>query len=357
MTTKITHMRLGPNGMEEIVPAQVKVGSVIQLHHTVDRIDYVVTDIIEDTVHTVKMDEKEPRKQILDRHRIMPIEKKFGIGFYHTGEVVLDKTVVNLWKTDSEDYMEKLARKEKLARENAEKAKNKAQVLGEQRLKDANIDLERYKNRQGSYNVIVAELVEDDSDPMTDYFGCTHIETVILGFSTNNRNNFAEMRKVAGLSGFKPVAHLVKKNKEYERRENYSGGHSYYLKDSYYNSTGWMIRKDCWMSKDQVINLLGAKEDFFLANYSEKKRISFFVENQNDSEKNTPVKVSSEGPRIELNTEKGGIELYFDEKPNSDVLSELKDHSFRWNRYKKCWYCYDNPDNRALIISMFNISF
>lgn len=42
--------------------------------------------------------------------------------------------------------------------------------------------------------------------------------------------------------------------------------------------------------------------------------------------------------KIIKNEELKGIEIYFDEKPQTEVLSTLKAEGFRWHRIKKCWY-------------------
>lgn len=33
-----------------------------------------------------------------------------------------------------------------------------------------------------------------------------------------------------------------------------------------------------------------------------------------------------------------GIEVYFDTKPDYDIIKELKENKFRWHNVKKCWY-------------------
>lgn len=87
---------------------------------------------------------------------------------------------------------------------------------------------------------LVAEHREDKSDSITDYFGYSTTETVFLGFSKSDRNNFAEMRKLA--TTFLPTEHLAGPE-GVEYRENYSGGGGYYLGDEYGRYSGWVIRK------------------------------------------------------------------------------------------------------------------
>ena len=47
------------------------------------------------------------------------------------------------------------------------------------------------------------------------------------------------------------------------------------------------------------------------------------------------------------NTEKNGIEIYFDGKPSDDVLNRLKDNRWRWFRAKSCWYNRYSAENEA----------
>ena len=42
--------------------------------------------------------------------------------------------------------------------------------------------------------------------------------------------------------------------------------------------------------------------------------------------------------KIVTNEEKQGEELYFDSKPDYEVIKELKNNGYRWHNTKKCWY-------------------
>lgn len=41
---------------------------------------------------------------------------------------------------------------------------------------------------------------------------------------------------------------------------------------------------------------------------------------------------------MKINEELNGIELYFNNKPQQTILSNLKSNGFRWSGFKKCWY-------------------
>lgn len=89
--------------------------------------------------------------------------------------------------------------------------------------------------------VIVAELVEDRSDSMTDYYGSTTTRTVILGFSTHTRDLFPELRKAA--RNFAETASLADAPANAEHRQKYSMGGGFFLKAGYRHDNGWKVSK------------------------------------------------------------------------------------------------------------------
>lgn len=89
--------------------------------------------------------------------------------------------------------------------------------------------------------VIYAELLQDDSDSMSDYWNAKTVRTVIIGFSSHKRDLFPELRKAA--AGFAETADLATAPADAEHREKYSMGGGYYLKAGTRYSTGWRIKK------------------------------------------------------------------------------------------------------------------
>jgi hypothetical protein len=61
------------------------------------------------------------------------------------------------------------------------------------------IERERLKTLipENAKAAIIAELHENESDSMTDYYGYRTRRTVILGFSNHTKDLFSEMRKYA----------------------------------------------------------------------------------------------------------------------------------------------------------------
>lgn len=90
-------------------------------------------------------------------------------------------------------------------------------------------------------SAIIAELVQDDSDSMTDYFNSVTRRTVILAWSLHDRDLFPEMRKAAAT--FAETAELASAPANAEHREKYSMGGGYYLKAGSRHSSGWRVSK------------------------------------------------------------------------------------------------------------------
>lgn len=42
--------------------------------------------------------------------------------------------------------------------------------------------------------------------------------------------------------------------------------------------------------------------------------------------------------KVITNEEKNGEELYFENKPENEVITTLKQNGYRWHNQKKCWY-------------------
>lgn len=52
--------------------------------------------------------------------------------------------------------------------------------------------------------------------------------------------------------------------------------------------------------------------------------------------------------RMIENQEHRGIELYFDNKPESRILTTLKENRFKWHNVKKCWFAKDSETVRKI---------
>ena len=205
---------------------------------------------------------------------IRPLSQRNGIGYYYdesNPQFLNDSEVADLLIEAGRVEKEKRAEKQALKQQEQQQ-----RAIGRERLQKL--------IPADTKAIIVAELHEDESDSMTDYFGYRVTRTVILGFSTHTKDLFSEMRNHAG--NFDGTAYLVEKNEKYEHREKYTGGEGYYLGKNKYS--GWIIRKlKHYKDRESLINafaLTASEEsnifiqvkptavtgDFTLVHYSEK---------------------------------------------------------------------------------------
>jgi len=175
--------------------------------------------------HMINIDTKE----FTSTEIINPLSKKLGIGKYFddVNAEFMDAFEVVILRQEVEAKVRSKAEADNQEQQRREELK----AIGRERLKEI-----FPANAQA---VIIACEREDRSDPYSDYFAASTVRTVILGFSAHTKNSFQEMRSLAG--NFTETAYLKEKNEEYENRENYTGGHGYYLGESKYH--GWIIKK------------------------------------------------------------------------------------------------------------------
>lgn len=57
---------------------------------------------------------------------------------------------------------------------------------------------------------------------------------------------------------------------------------------------------------------------------------------------------------MQINEELNGIELYFNTKPQQEVLNDLKSNGFRWSAFKKCWYTKQTEKSFQIANSLTN---
>ena len=53
--------------------------------------------------------------------------------------------------------------------------------------------------------------------------------------------------------------------------------------------------------------------------------------------------------KVNLNKKLNGIELIFQEKPETEILTMLKENGFRWHRQKKLWYAKVTDERKAFV--------
>jgi hypothetical protein len=187
----------------------------------------------------------------------------------------------------------------------------------------------RAKAPAGAEAVVVAELQEDTSDPMTDYFANKTTRCVAIGYRSGKREDFAQLRQVA--ASFPETAHLLAA-KETERRDNYSMGAGNYLSDhgSANFGSGWVVRS------------------YPLHGAGAPRLTEVAVPDRQVAAATVPAGTGRAVVRPSSTGREGFVEVVFAEKPSQETLGALKAHGFRWARGNSCWYGRDAAFAEAL---------
>ncbi|MBD3587547.1 hypothetical protein HHX48_17550 [Salinimonas sp. HHU 13199] len=190
--------------------------------------------------------------------------------------------------------------------------------------------------------IIIANLVEDESDTMSDYHGSTTKKTILLAWSKHTRDIFSEMRKAA--ANHPSTAALKDAPDEAEHREKWSMGGGYYLKDGYRHSTGWEVRK-VKLYDERSIPLAELAECLQPA-----KKTQAPTTQTTKTETRAQAPDTADGYiNIEYNEEKNGVELRFQEKPEGEILESLRAGPFRYHRKGRFWYAKQSDKAEANI--------
>ena len=246
---------------------------------------------------------------------IRPLSEKFGIGHYYDNKnpQFLDAFEVAILRQEAQQKANAEADAQRKENERREQVK----AVGRERLKNL-----IPANAQAT---IIACEREDNSDPYTDYFSASTVRRVILGFSTHTQNNFQEMRNHAG--NFGETAYLSEKNTEYEHRENYTGGHGYYLGESKYR--GWIIEKVRIYDRERFI------EEYA---YTAGDEVNIRIKTAPQTAEATETAVQPTGNYTIVNYSEKSVAIFGDTKAIKEQLAAL---GGRFNMYltlngKKC---------------------
>jgi hypothetical protein len=139
-----------------------------------------------------------------------------------------------------------------------------------------------------------------------------------------------------------------------------------YIKDLFTRS--WLLNDVLYLAKrlnvsDEIMKLVTEmikeiKETGGYTHIEEYEETEEMTENKITEQKKQPETKVSESDQTQatykLNEEKNGVEIYFDEKPSSEVLETLKAHGFRWSKYKKCWYAKQSDQTISLAEQLAN---
>jgi hypothetical protein len=246
---------------------------------------------------------------------IRPLSEKFGIGHYYddANPQFLDAFEVAILREEAQAN----ANAEAEAEQQEKQRREQVSAIGRERLKEI--------IPADAQAVIIACEREDESDSQTDYFASTTVRTVILGFSTHAKNNFQEMRNYAG--NFEETAYLSDKNEDYEHRENYTGGHGYYLGESKYH--GWIIEKERIYDRERFIERFA---------YTAGDEANIRIKNAPQTAESTPTAEPITGDYTIVDYSGKAVAIFGDTRAIKEQLSAL---GGRFNMYltlngKKC---------------------
>ena len=169
----------------------------------------------------------------------------------------------------------------------------------------------RDKAPAGVAAVILAELEEDTSDMMSDYFANRTVRTVAIGWRYGSRENFAQLRAAA--ASFAETAELDSAGAEH--RDNYSMGKGNYLGTGN-SGSGWCVR-----SRSLSYPPSSVVEDALPAAPAAGE-----------------ITAAAEGVTISPGRRPGIVEVRFSAKPAEEIRAALKAARFRWARSNGCWY-------------------
>jgi hypothetical protein len=234
---------------------------------------------------------------------IRPLSEKFGIGYYYNDAKPEFMDAFEVLALYSE--AEYKAREEQEAKQKRRERNEQLKAIGRERLQKL--------IPEDAKAVIIAELHEDDSEPMTDYFSYHTTRTVILGFSNHTKDLFSEMRRYA--ANFEETAYLIEENKKYEHREKYTGGAGYYLGKSKYS--GWTVSRERIYDRERFI------ERFALI-AGEKSNVC--IKAQVKSETTTTTAIT--GDFLMVDYSEKALAVFGDTKP---IKNELKALGGRFN--------------------------
>ncbi|HAT4302360.1 TPA: hypothetical protein I9089_002468 [Clostridium perfringens] len=109
----------------------------------------------------------------------------------------------------------------------------------------------------------------------------------------------------------------------------------------------WLTDGSMWASIDDDLLKVTIKYGYsYLTLYADLK----------EDKKPSLNTVESKEVKITYNEEKNGIEVKFNNKPNQEVINNLKANGFRWHRVKKVWYAKQTDERVNYINTTFKIN-
>lgn len=226
----------------------------------------------------------------------------------------------------------------------------------------------------GTGAVIIAELEENQSDPMTDYWGSKTVRRVAIGYRRGSRENFKRLREAAAT--FPETAHLGPGHDLYHVHARWSqeAPESGRFKGDYYvhaelhgktfstesealaavqaeadslpegvtyridresveHRDNYSMGKGNWLGVNQHSGWLVRSASYFPGEFEDR-----IAAQAPPSEASIAPVGCGEGFVVSPGRRPGVVEVRFEEKPEEEIRQELKSAGFRWARTTGCWY-------------------
>lgn len=242
---------------------------------------------------------------------IRPFAERFGIGTYYVENDRFKGTIDEL-NAIVEQAKEAKTKKAEIEKANQLKASQERAQKIEEGKKLVTIP-------EGTKAVIVADMYQNDSDTMMDYFSTSVSTSFILAFSPSTKNNMSELKKAC--LNFEETAVFAEGGEDLEHTKGYSS----YLPNYFLGSSawsGWKVNKGGKYGSINVETEAGKNEIYLAA--AEGR---YFV---NDTEepktKETPNFEAVEVPAGEIQIidySAKAIAVIGETKPIKDKLKEL----------------------------------
>ena len=222
--------------------------------------------------------------------------------------------------------------------DNRRSAEEDAEITARMAAQDAEVKAQRdaanailnqvmAKKPAGAKALIIAEYHVDASDVMTDYFASHTRRTVAIGWRYSSREDFKALHTAARQFSETAGTDFT------EHRDNHSMGAGNYLSDHGWAGagTGWLIK-----SRDLPCTYLSLSGDALP---------------EHTGSPSAPSGTGAGGVTVSPSSlgREGVVEIRFADKPDSDVLSQLKARGFRWARGNRCWYGSDTAYADSLL--------
>ena len=250
---------------------------------------------------------------------LRPYSEKFGIGTYYIEGDNFKGTHEELTALVEKAKSHKIRLQEE--------AKADAEIKEAVRLQKIEEGKKHVIIPTGAKFVIVADMYQNDSDTMTDYFATSVSTTIILAFSKSEKNNMQELKKAC--LNHEETTVFFEGGKDYEHTEKQSYLPNYFLGSSSWS--GWKVHK-CGKYGSINLETEQGRNEIYLA-FAEGR---YFVA---DSEQEEPETANFEAVAVPhgeiqiIDYSEKAIAVIGDTKP---IKEQLKDLGGRFNFRLSC---------------------